>query len=99
MIDSEGTEPIVTFRLLEPSEHRDRMTGRPVSGGASGSISIGPEAKTMAFVHHTAAKPGEIYLWQEGNPKPRALTSHNAALLAQLDLPGGRGIHVHGRRT
>ena len=38
VIDSEGTEPIVTFRILEPAETRDRMTGRPVSGGASGSI-------------------------------------------------------------
>jgi dipeptidyl aminopeptidase/acylaminoacyl peptidase len=96
VIDSEGTEPIVTFRLLEPSENRDRMTGRPVSGGASSSISIGPEAKTMAFVHHTADKPGEIYLWEEGKPKPRALTSHNAALVAQLDLPAAEGFTFTG---
>ncbi len=96
VIDSEGTEPIVTFRLLEPSENRDRMTGRPVSGGASSSISIGPEARTLAFVHHTADKPGEIYLWEEGKPKPRALTSHNAALVSQLDLPAVEGFTFTG---
>ena len=96
VIDSEGTEPIVTFRLLEPSENRDRMTGRPVSGGASSSISIGPEAKTLAFVHHTADKPGEIYLWEEGKPKSRALTSHNAALVSQLDLPAAEGFAFTG---
>ena len=96
VIDSEGTEPIVTFRLLEPSEDRDRMTGRPVSGGASSSISIGPEARTLAFVHHTADKPGEIYLWEEGKPKPRALTSHNAALVSQLDLPAVEGFTFTG---
>ena len=96
VIDSEGTEPIVTFRLLEPSENRDRMTGRPVSGGASNSISIGPEAKTLAFVHHSADKPGEIYLWEEGKPKPRALTSHNATLVSQLDLPAVEGFTFTG---
>jgi dipeptidyl aminopeptidase/acylaminoacyl peptidase len=96
VIDSEGTEPIVTFRLREPSENRDRMTGRPVSGGASNSISIGPEAKTLAFVHHTANKPGEISLWEEGKPKPRALTSHNAALVSQLDLPAVEGFTFTG---
>src|SRR5208337_1055926 len=83
-------------RLLEPSETRDRMTGRPVSGGASNSISIGPEAKTLAFVHHTADKTGEIYLWEEGKPKPRALTSHNAALVSQLDLPAAEGFTFSG---
>ena len=96
VIDSEGTEPIVTFRLLEPSENRDRMTGRPVSGGASNSIAIGPEARTLAFVHHSADKPGEIYLWEEGKPKPRALTSHNAALVSQLDLPAVEGFTFTG---
>ena len=96
VIDSEGTEPIVTFRLLEPSENRDRMTGRPVSGGASNSISIGSEARTLAFVHHSADKPGEIYLWEEGKPKPRALTSHNAALVSQLDLPAVEGFTFPG---
>ncbi|MGD0040431.1 MAG: S9 family peptidase [Isosphaeraceae bacterium] len=96
VIDSEGTEPIVTFRLLEPSENRDRMTGRPVSGGASNSISIGPEARTLAFVHHSADKPGDIYLWEEGKPKPRALTSHNATLVSQLDLPAVEGFTFTG---
>ena len=96
VIDSEGTEPIVTFRLLEPSENHDRMTGRPVSGGTSSSISIGPEARTLAFVHHTADKPGEIYLWEEGKPKPRALTSHNAALVSQLELPAVEGFTFPG---
>ena len=26
----------------------------------------------MVFVHHAADKPGEVYLWEEGKPKPRA---------------------------
>src|SRR4029079_6426950 len=96
VIDSEGTEPILTFRILEPKEGRDRMTGRLVSGGTSSSMSLGPEAKSMAFVHHTADKPGEIYLWEEGKPKPRALTSHNAPLTAALDLPPIEGFTFSG---
>src|SRR5207244_847045 len=104
VIDSEGIEPIVTLRIREPKESRDRMTGRLVSGGASSSPSLGPEAKSIAFVHHTADKPGEIHLWEEGKPRPRALTSHNAPLVNSLALPqlegfefpGADGDKVHG---
>lgn len=87
VIDSEGTEPIVTFRILEPTEQRDRMTGRPVTGGVNTSVSMGPEGKSMAFIHHRANKPGEVYLWEEGKPKPSALTAHNAPLVSNLDMP------------
>ena len=52
----------------------------------------------MVFVHHTADKPGEIYLWEEGKPKPRALTTHNAPLIAELDLPRLEGLQLPGRR-
>jgi dipeptidyl aminopeptidase/acylaminoacyl peptidase len=96
VLDSEGTEPIVTLRIREPAETRDRMTGRPVSAGSSSSIAIGPEARTMAFVHHTADRPGELSLWEEGKPKPRALTAHNAPLVAQLDLPAIEGFTFTG---
>jgi dipeptidyl aminopeptidase/acylaminoacyl peptidase len=87
---------VVTFRILEPTESRDRMSGRLVTTGASNSLSIGPEARTMAFVHHTASAPGEVYLWEDGKPKPRALTSHNAALTSQLDLPPIEGFEFPG---
>ncbi|MGC8639676.1 MAG: prolyl oligopeptidase family serine peptidase [Isosphaeraceae bacterium] len=86
VIDNDGTEPIVTFRIPKPAEKRDRMTGRPVTGGVSGSMSIGPEAKTMAFIHQTANKPGEVYLWEAGKPRPRPLTAHNEPLVSQLDM-------------
>ena len=94
VIDSDGTEPIVTFRILEPNETRDRMTGRPVSGGSSSSLSIGPDAKTMAFIHHHANTPGEVHLWEEGKPKPKALTAHNAPLTAAARLAGDRRLRV-----
>jgi dipeptidyl aminopeptidase/acylaminoacyl peptidase len=87
VLDSDGTEPVVSFRVLEPAETRDRMSGRLVTGGANGALAIGPEARTMAYIHHTANTPGEVYLWEEGKPKPRALTSHNASLTSQVDLP------------
>jgi dipeptidyl aminopeptidase/acylaminoacyl peptidase len=50
----------------------------------------------MAFVHHTSDKPGEIYLWEEGKPKPRPLTSHNAPVVADLDLPQAEGFDFPG---
>jgi dipeptidyl aminopeptidase/acylaminoacyl peptidase len=96
VIDSEGTEPIVSFRILEPNESRDRMTGRLVSGGTSSSLSLGPKGKSMAYVHHTADRPGEIYLWEEGKPKPRKLTSHNEPLARDLDLPALEGFNFAG---
>jgi dipeptidyl aminopeptidase/acylaminoacyl peptidase len=96
ILDSDGTEPVVSFRVLEPSETRDRMAGRMVLGGANSSVSAGPEARSLAFVHHTANKPGEIYLWEEGKPKPRALTAHNASLTSQLDLPAIEAFEFPG---
>ncbi len=96
VIDGNGTEPIVTLRILETSDQRDRMTGRPVSGGTNGSISLGPEAKSMAYIHHSANVPAEVYYWEEGKPKPRALTSHNAPLTAQLDLQAAEGFEFTG---
>jgi dipeptidyl aminopeptidase/acylaminoacyl peptidase len=96
VIDSNGTEPIVILRILEPGDKRDRMTGRPVSGGTSGSISLGPEGKSMAFVHHSTNVPGEVYVWEEGKPKPRALTMHNAPLVSQLDLPAAEPFEFAG---
>jgi dipeptidyl aminopeptidase/acylaminoacyl peptidase len=96
VVDSEGTEPIVTFRVQAPNEGRDRMTGRLVTGGASSSLSVGPAARRMAFVHHTADKPGEIYLWEEDKPKPRKLTAHNDPLVNELDLPPLEGFEFPG---
>ncbi|QEH36840.1 Prolyl tripeptidyl peptidase precursor [Aquisphaera giovannonii] len=96
VIDSHGTEPIVVFRLREPTESRDRMTGRPVTGGASTSLSIGPGGRQMAFIHHAANVPGEVYLFEEGSPKARALTSHNEPLISQLDLPPAEAFTFEG---
>jgi dipeptidyl aminopeptidase/acylaminoacyl peptidase len=96
VLDSEGTEPIVALRILEPTASRDRMPWRPVSGGTSSSVSVGPGAGSLAFVHHTADRPGEISLWEEGKPKPRTLTAHNAPLVSQLDLPAIEGFTFTG---
>jgi dipeptidyl aminopeptidase/acylaminoacyl peptidase len=96
VLDSNGTEPIVTLRIFAPGDGRDRMTGRPVSGGTNGSISLGPGAKSMAFIHHATNVPGEVYLWEEGKPKPSALTSHNAPLISQLDLPAAEPFEFPG---
>jgi dipeptidyl aminopeptidase/acylaminoacyl peptidase len=65
-------------------------------GGTNGSISLGPEAKTMAFVHHTANRPAEVHLWEEGKPSHHALTSHNEALTEKLDLPAAEGFEFSG---
>ena len=52
-------------------------------GGVNNGASVGPEGKTIAYVHHSAAEPAEVYLW---NDRAKRLTSHNAPLLSQLDL-------------
>ncbi|MBV8488389.1 MAG: S9 family peptidase, partial [Planctomycetaceae bacterium] len=87
VIDREGSEPIVTLPLRKAAEMRDLITSRLETSGTNTAISIGPEARSMVFLHHTASRPGEIYLWEEGKPRPRVLSSHNGPLLAQLDLP------------
>jgi dipeptidyl aminopeptidase/acylaminoacyl peptidase len=104
VIDKEGKEPIVRIPV-SATDRRDHDGTKWIdAGGANNSLSVGPEGKSLAFIHHTANRPGEVYFWKEGDAKPRALTAHNEPLVASLDLspaegftfPGADGDEVHG---
>ena len=62
-------------------------------GGVNNGASVGPEGKTIAYVHHSAAEPAEVYLW---DGRARRLTSHNAPLLSQLDLSPMESFNFKG---
>ena len=50
----------------------------------------------MASSTTRANQPAEVYLWEDGKPEPRALTSHNAPLVSQLDLPASESFTFEG---
>ena len=88
-VDFKGTEPIADFiakvgKLPDGNRENDFATN-----GMSG-INTAPRVLPgggVVFVHSDAARPAEIYFAKaSGNSVGTALTHHNDALLAQLDL-------------
>ncbi len=110
IIDDTGTEPIIAIEpgivgegssvtAAAPSEFR-----RLVTGGVQAGLSISAKTGTMAFAHHTAATPAEVYTAGPDGSGLTQLTHHNASLISQLDLPkleaftfpGANGDSVQG---
>ncbi len=54
---------------------------RVVAGGVNTGVQVGPDNKTLVYLHQTNAQPAEV--WVSG----KALTHHNDSALAHLDLP------------
>src|SRR6266513_5568385 len=54
---------------------------RVVAGGVNTGVQVGPDNKTLVYLHQTNAQPAEV--WVSG----KALTHHNDSALATLDLP------------
>ena len=81
-IDDHGTLAIVAL----PIPKKDEPPARLATGGVNSSISMGPDGASFAFLHHAADHPADVHYWKQGEAKPKALTSHNASLLHQLDL-------------
>ncbi len=74
--------------------HRvDLATGRRallVSGGSNSAPQLAPAGDTLIYLHQSAAAPPEIYLLPlvgRGPQTARKVTSLNATLLADLELP------------
>jgi len=82
VIDDQGTEPIVVFKVAKDPGSPERLA----TGGVNTAVSIGPEGKSIAFLHHSADRPSEVHIWKEGTSGSTALTDHNAPLLSQLSL-------------
>ena len=75
VVEERGRDNI--YRIDIPGYKRTRV----ITGGVNTGVQVGPDNKTLAYLHQTNAQPAEV--WVSG----RALTHHNDSALATLDLP------------
>jgi dipeptidyl aminopeptidase/acylaminoacyl peptidase len=110
VLDHAGTEPII--RLHMGDDGSPHFTATPhqidtmlsaVKGGANSAVQFARPSRSLVFVRNTVNKPAEIYR-AEVNPgssvtrasAPIALTHHNDALIADLDLAPAEGFMFLG---
>jgi len=87
VIDDAGTEPILSFSIPRDGAAAGPTISRLVSGGVHTSITVDRGSGSLAFIRHRAHAAGEVYLCASDGSEPKALSAHNTALLASLDLP------------
>ena len=75
VVEERGRDNI--YRIDIPGFKRTRV----VSGGVNTGVQVGPDNKTLVYLHQTNSQPAEV--WVSG----KALTHHNDSALATLDLP------------
>ena len=75
VVEERGRDNI--YRIDIPGFKRTRV----VAGGVNTSVQVGPDNKTLVYLHQTNTQPAEV--WVSG----KALTRHNDSALATLDLP------------
>ena len=56
------------------------------NAGYPGAIQIAPDAKSIYFQMSTLSRPADIYVLPRGSRTAKKLTTHNDALLAQIDM-------------
>lgn len=101
VIDSKGTEPIVRINFHEESTGKFVSDGTPttlVSGGINTGVQVsGARGKPLAFIHSSAAHPGEVYTAPSTeHAEPKALTHHNQKLIEGLDVSRAEGFSFKG---
>jgi len=75
VVEERGRDNI--YRIDIPGYKRTRV----VTGGVNTGVQVGPDNKTLVYLHQTNTQPAEV--WVSG----KALTHHNDSALATLDLP------------
>jgi len=75
VVEERGRDNI--YRIDIPGYRRTRV----ITGGVNTGVQVGPDNKTLIYLHQTNSQPPEV--WVSG----KALTHHNDSALATLDLP------------
>jgi len=75
VVEERGRDNI--YRIDIPGFKRTRV----ITGGVNTGVQVGPDNKTLVYLHQTNTQPAEV--WVSG----RALTHQNDSALATLDLP------------
>ncbi|HKA57630.1 MAG TPA: S9 family peptidase [Gemmatimonadales bacterium] len=78
VVEERGRDNI--YRIDVPGYKRTRV----VTGGVNTGAQVGPDNKTVAYLHQSNTQPPEV--WITGK-SAKALTHHNDSALATLDLP------------
>ena len=75
VVEERGRDNI--YRIDIPGYRRTRV----VSGGVNTGVAVGPDGRTLAYLHQSSTEPPEV--WLAG----KALSHHNDSAAATLDLP------------
>jgi dipeptidyl aminopeptidase/acylaminoacyl peptidase len=78
VVEERGRDNI--YRIDVPGYKRTRV----VTGGVNTGAQVGPDNKTVAYLHQSNTQPPEV--WITGK-SAKALTHHNDSALTTLDLP------------
>jgi dipeptidyl aminopeptidase/acylaminoacyl peptidase len=78
IVEERGRDNV--YRIDIPGYKRTRV----VSGGVNTGVQIGPDNRTLAYLHQSNTHPPEV--WISGST-PRALSHQTDSALATLDLP------------
>ena len=98
VIDDDGGEPIVALSATKSEPKPTTL----IQGGVNTSFTL---AQTLvAYLHHDASRPAEVFVANNRGGAIKQLTRHNAELVGQLDLPpaerfefkGADGDRAHG---
>jgi dipeptidyl aminopeptidase/acylaminoacyl peptidase len=89
IIDDVGTEPIIEIAFNASADGAIAPTSFPrlVTGGVQAGLNVNLATGRMAFLHHTAQAPAEIFTAAADGTGRAQLTHHNTSLISHLDLP------------
>ncbi len=98
VLDDGGSVAIRGLGTLADGDGHIFVTERPrgISGGVNNSVQVLPGGDDLVFIRGASNAPNEVYKAKPDGSGLVALTHHNAALVAGLDLPRAEGFQFKG---
>ena len=98
VLDDAGSVTIRGLSILPDEDGHVFVTRRPkgLEGGVNNSVQVVPGGGGLVFVHGSSDAPNELYKVKPDDAGMTALTRHNAALLAGLDVQRAEPFHFKG---
>jgi len=78
VVEERGRDNI--YRIDVPGYKRSRV----VTGGVNTGVQVGPDNRTLAYLHQSNTQPAEVWV---SSSTPKALSHHTDSAVATLDLP------------
>ncbi|MDX2035706.1 MAG: oligopeptide:H+ symporter [Isosphaeraceae bacterium] len=86
VVDHEGTEPLVRIGFIEDEAGRLLVAAPEILTKGGVSTAATSTGKNLIHLHANSVSPAEIHRTSSDGSKSVALTKHNAAKFAELDL-------------